>query len=141
MVKLSKGCKPDNFESHNSLTLSPTYIKSLHSNFVECESFLESNLPDILVLCEINLDDSVISDNFSVRGYLLLMQKDSVTHMHSLTVYVKEELPCAPNLSLENCRFLLMCSAGFTSFSVLILFPPTITLIVFMHSFLCYFIY
>ena len=87
MAILSKACKPDNFESHNSLKLSFTNIRSLRSNFVDCESFLESNSPDILALCETNLDD-----NFSVRGYLLLIRKDSSTHMHGLAVYVKEGL-------------------------------------------------
>ena len=71
-------------------------------NLVNCESFLESNSPDILVLCEINLEDSIDSGNFSVRGYLPLIQKDSSTHMHGLAVYVKEGLPFACNLSLEN---------------------------------------
>ena len=42
-------------------------------NFVHCESFLESNSSDILALCETNLDDSIDSGNFSVRGYLLLI--------------------------------------------------------------------
>ena len=51
-------------------------------NFVECESCLESNSPDILALCETNLDDSIDSGNFSVvRGYLPLIRKDCVTHM------------------------------------------------------------
>ena len=49
---------------------------------------------------------------------LSLIWKDSATHMHGLTVYVKEGLPFAWNLSLENCRFLLMFSTGFTSLSV-----------------------
>ena len=57
MAILSKGCKPDNFEPCNSLKLSFTSIYGLHSNFVECESFLESNSPDMLSLCETNLDD------------------------------------------------------------------------------------
>ena len=52
----SKGCKPDNFELHNSLKLSFTNIQGLRSNFTECESFLESNSSDILALCETNLD-------------------------------------------------------------------------------------
>ena len=88
MAILSKGCKPDNFESHNSLKLSFMNICGLCLNFVECESFLESNSPDIVALCETNLDDSVDSGNFSVRGYLPLTRKDSVTHMHGLVVYV-----------------------------------------------------
>ena len=56
MVTLSKGCKPDKFESHNSLKLSFTNIRGLLPNFVDFESFLESNSPDILALCETNLD-------------------------------------------------------------------------------------
>ena len=92
MAILSKACKPDNFESHNSLKLSFTNIRGLCSNFVDCESFLESNSPDILALYETNLDGWIVSGNFSVRGYLPLIWKDSVTHRNGLTVYVKEGL-------------------------------------------------
>ena len=102
MAILSKVCKPDNFESHNSLKLSFTNIQGLRSNFVDCESFLESNSPDILALCETNLDDSIDSDNFSVRGYFPLVRKDSGSRMHGLAVYVKEGLPFVWDLSLEN---------------------------------------
>ena len=59
-------------------------IPGLCSNFVDCESFLESNPPDILALCETNLDDSNDSGNFSVRGYLPLIGKHSSTHKHGL---------------------------------------------------------
>ena len=109
MAILSKVCKPDNFESHNSLKLSFTNIRGLRSNFVDCESFLESNSPDILALCETNLDDSIDSGNFSVRGYLPLIRKDSSTHMHGLAVYVKEGLPFAWDLSLENSADSYLC--------------------------------
>ena len=102
MTTLLKGSKPDNFEPHNSLKLSFTNIRGLRSNFVECESFLESNSPDILALCETNLDDSIDSGNFSVRDYLPLIRKDSSAHMHGLAVYVKEGLPFAWDVSLEN---------------------------------------
>ena len=109
MAILSKACKPDNFESHNSLRLSFTNIQGLHLNFVDCESFLESNCPDILALCETNLDNSIDSGNFSVRGYLPLIRKDSSTHMHSLAVYVKEGLPFAQDLSQENSADSYLC--------------------------------
>ena len=109
MTILSKACKPDNFESHNSLKLSFTNIRGLRSNFVDCESFLESNSSDILPLCETNLDDSIDSGNFSVRGYLPLIRKDSGTHMHDLAVYVKEGLPFARDLSLENSADSYLC--------------------------------
>ena len=78
-------------------------------NFVDCKSFLESNSPDILALCETNLDDSIDSSNFSVRGYLLLIRKDSGTHMHGFAVYVKEGLPFARDLSLENSGDSYLC--------------------------------
>ena len=109
MTILSKACKPDNFELHNSLKLSFTNIRGLHSNFVDCESFLESNSPDIFALCETNLDDSIDSGNFTVGGYLPLIRKDSGTHMHGLAVYVKEGLPFAWDLSLENSADSYLC--------------------------------
>ena len=60
-------------------------------NFVDCESFPEPNSPDTIALCETNLDDSIDSGSFSVRGYLALIGNDSSTHMHGLAVYVKED--------------------------------------------------
>ena len=101
----SKARKPDNFELHNSLKLSFMNVQGLHSNFVDCQSFLESKL----ALCKINLDDSVDSGNFSVRGYLPLIRKDSSTHMAGLAVYVKEGLPLAQDLSLENYADSYLC--------------------------------
>ena len=102
MSILSKGCRPNNFEPHNFLQLSFTNIWGLHSNFLECESFFESNSPDILALCETDLDDSIDSNNLSVTGYLPLIQKDSIIYLHGLAVYVKQGLLFARNLSLEN---------------------------------------
>ena len=52
MTILSKKCRRDHFESHDSLKL-----RGLRLNFFDCESFLELNSPDILALCETNLDD------------------------------------------------------------------------------------
>ena len=109
MAILPKACKPDSFESRNSLKLSFTNIRGLRSDFVDCESFLESNSPDILALYETNLDDSIGSGSFSVSGYLPLIRKDSGTHMHSLPVYVKEGLPFARDLSLENSADSYLC--------------------------------
>ena len=92
IIAISKARKPDNFELQNSLTLSFTNIQGLHSNFVDCESFLESNSPDNFALCETNLHDSIDSYNFSVRGFLPLIRKDSAAQIHGFG------LP----LSLEN---------------------------------------
>ena len=44
-----------------------------------------------------------------MRGYLPLIQKDSSTHMPGLAVYVKEGLPFAPDLSLENSGDSYLC--------------------------------
>ena len=92
-------------------------------NFVDCESFIELNSPDTLALCETNLDASIYSGNLFVRGYLPLNRKDCSTHMHGLTVYVKEGLPFARELSLETLQILTYVSGWFyftqclTSFS------------------------
>ena len=102
MIILSKAYKPDNFEPHNSLKLSFMNIQGLRLNFIACESLLQSNPPDILALCETNLDESINSGNFSLRGYLPFIRKDSSTHMHCLAVYVKEGLLFARDFSQEN---------------------------------------
>ena len=91
------------------LILSFTNVRGLCSNFVECEYFLESNSPDILPLCETNLDDPINSGNFSVMVYFPLIRKDSITHMHVLAVYVKEGLPFARDLPLENSADSYFC--------------------------------
>ena len=59
-------------------------------------------------MCKI-LDDSKDPGNISVRDYLILILKDSSTRMHGLAVYVKEELPFATNLSLENFADSYLC--------------------------------
>ena len=132
---LSKGCKPDRFESHNSLKLSFTNNRGLHSIFLECESFLISNSPDILALYETNFDESIDSGNFSVMCYLNLIRKDSSTHMHGFAFYLKERLPLAQDLSLENSTNSYLFPTGFTSPSVLFLFPLSITFSIFVHGF------
>ena len=135
MAILSKACKPDNFESHNSLKLSFTNIRGLRSNFVDCESFLESNSPDVLALCETNLDDSIDSGNFSVRAYLPLIRKDSSTHVWSHSLCEGGSSFCTGLISRKLCRFLLMFSICFTSLSALLLFPLSITFFIVMHGF------
>ena len=104
MVILSKGCNPYNFEPHNSLKLSFKNIGGLCSNFVECESFLESNSPDILALCETHLDDSSDSGNLSVRGYLFFNSKRChYSYAWSCSLCERRTwLPFAQDLYLEN---------------------------------------
>ena len=138
MVILSKACKPGKFESQDSQKLSFTNIWGLRSKFADCESFPESNSPDILALCETNLDDSIHSGNFSVRGYLPLIWKDSSTYMHGLAVYVKEGLPFARNVTLENFVDSYLCFQ--LALLPLSFFPLWITFFAFGHGFWFYFI-
>ena len=93
----------------SSLKLSFLNIPGHRLNFVDCKSFLESNSTEILALCETNLDNSIHSGNLPVRGYLPLIWKDFSTHMHGLAVYVKEGLPLARDLSLENSADSYLC--------------------------------
>ena len=57
---------------------------------------------DILALCETKLDDSIDSGNFFERGYIDLIQKDSVTHINGLALYLKKGYPFAKDLSQKN---------------------------------------
>ena len=92
------------------------------------------------LLCEINLYDSTDSGNFSVRGYLPLIQQNSNTHMHVLAVYVKEELSFPRDLSLENSADSSLCFRLSLRHCILLLFHLSITFFVFVHGFLFYFI-
>ena len=109
MAILTKGCKPNNFESHDSLKLGFANIRVIWSNFVECESFLESKSPTNFALWETNLDDSIDSGNFSRRVCLSLNQKNFTTHKHCLPVHVDEGITFAQYLSLENSADSYVC--------------------------------
>ena len=47
---------------------------------------------------------------FFVRGYFPLIQKDSSTHMHSVSVYIKEGLPSFSSIDalLRLCAWFLI---------------------------------
>ena len=67
MAILSKACKPNNFESHNSLKLS--FTKAFIQILLIANLSLNQTLLTFL-LCETNWDDLLDSGNFTVRGYL-----------------------------------------------------------------------
>ena len=57
--------------------------------------------PDILALCETNLNESTDSGNFWFdSGYIPLIRKDSITHMHGLAFAWNKDI--ARDFSLEN---------------------------------------
>ena len=129
-----------NFKFHNSLKLSFTNIQGLRSNFVDCEPFLESNSWQTAV-CEANLDDSIDSDEFSVKGYLPLIHYGFYySYAWSCSLCEGRTSFCTGLISRKLSRFLLMSLTGFTSLSVLLLFPLSI-IFIFMHGFLIYFIW
>ena len=89
---MSTFCFCINTCSQNSVKVRFSNIQDFCYNFFTCEPFLESRCPDNL---ETYLGDPIGSRNFSVRGYLPIIQKDSFIHMHGLTVYVKEGIAFA----------------------------------------------
>lgn len=55
------------------------------------------------------MEDSIDYSNFYGKGYLPFIWKSSVFHMHGLLGYVKEGLPFARDLSLENAKDCYLC--------------------------------
>ena len=92
MANYQKDVNQITLDHSNSLNLIFTNIRRLRSK----------NSPDMHALCEANLDNLIDSGNFYLRGYLPLIWNDSTTHIRGLAVYVKEGLPFAWDLSLEN---------------------------------------
>ena len=132
MAIISKACKPDNFESLNCLKLSLTNIRGLCLNFVDCKSFLESNFPDLLALCETNLDDKLDFGNFSERGYFPLIRKNSTTHMHPCycSLCERRTSSCTGPISRKLCfQLALLHSVSYFFFLYLS------TFFTFMHGF------
>ena len=135
MSILSKGCKPDTFKSYNSLKLSFTNIRCLCLNFLDCESFLESNSPDILALCKTNLDGSTDSGKFSEGLPSFNLKGFYYSYAWSCSLCEERTSFCTRLISRKLCRFLLMFQTGFTSLTVLLLLPLLITFFIFSHSF------
>ena len=72
------------------INLSYTNVRGLRTNFSSIQSFLQVNSPDLLALCETNLDDSISDREFDVPGYSTLITKhDHLNrHLHGLGVYI-----------------------------------------------------
>ena len=137
MVILSEGCKPDNLELHKSLKLCCTNIWGLCSNFVDCESFLESNSADSPTLFETNLDDSIDCGSFSVRGLSSFNPKGFYySYAWSCCWCEVSTSFWTGRISRKLCRWpLFKLLASFTTLSVFLLLPVLITFFIFLHSF------
>ena len=97
-------------------------IWALRSNFVDCEYFFESNSPDILTLCETNLDDSIDSDDLCVGLSSFNPKGFYYSYAWSRSLCWGRTSFCTRRVSRKLCRLLIMFSTGFTSVSVLLLF-------------------
>lgn len=105
---LSKINKPDNFESHNprpKLLLLEVFAQI----FVHFNSFLGSNSPNILALCETNFKTKLTLAISLLRNCLYVFVKNSVGRKHGLTVYVKEGLPFTPLLVTPHLKSQTIC--------------------------------
>ena len=127
-----------NFESHNSLKL------GLHSNFVECESFLELNS---------SWHSCSMWNKLRWLNWFWQFLCDTLSSFNPKAIYYSYSWSCSlfegrtsfciVLISRKLCRFLLMFHL-FTYVqlallhSVLHLFPLSITLLVFKHSFWFY---
>ena len=114
MAIFSKPCKSDNFELQSSRKLSFMDVPGLRLNFLDCESFLASNCPDVLALCETNQDDSIDSGNFSIRGY-----QKGFQYSYAWSCSQGRTSFCTGLICRKLCRF---SDSGFTSLSVSLFF-------------------
>ena len=78
----------------------------------------------------------IVSWNFSVKFYHSLIQKDCVTLMHHLAVFMKKGLSVTLNLPLEKLKDYYF----FLAFCLFFPFHMTVTVIFSVHSFWCCFI-
>ena len=115
MAILSKGRKPGDFESHNSLKLNFINTQGPCVIFVEYESFFESNFPDILALCETNklrwlnwlLQFLYKPFSFCPKGFYYLCT-------WSCSICERRTSFCTRLIARKLCKFLLMFLTSFT---------------------------
>ena len=122
MAILSKWCKTGKFEWCDSLNCSFTNKVFVRILLNVNLSLNQTLLTSVLYVRQLGWLSWF--GNFSVRCCLPVIQKDSATHMGGLAVYVRERLPCAGDLSLENSVDSL-CFQLALLHSVLLLFSLT----------------
>ena len=140
MAILSKAFKSDKFESRNSLKLS----------FMKFEAFVQ-----ILLIVNLSLNQTLLIFLLCVRitwmiQLILTISLWEVIFLSSEKILVlicmvlqfmwKKDFLLHGLISVKLSKFLLMFSTGFTSISVLLHFPLSITFFVFVHGFWFYFI-
>ena len=137
MAILSKACKPDNFELHNSLKLSFTNIP------VDCWLWIFPWIKLSWHSCSVWDTPAWLKwflqflcgrlSSFNLKGFWY-------SYAWSSSLCERRTSFCTGLISTKLCRFLFMFSTSFTSLSVLLLFPPSTTFFSFVHGFQFYFI-
>ena len=133
MAILSNACKPDNFEAHNSLKLLLKFcwLWIFHQIKLSWHSCSMWEKPGWLNwFCQF-LCDRTSSFNPKAFYYFCAWSRNLCAGRTSF---------CTGLVSRKLCRFLLMFSTGFTSLSILLLLPLSITSFLFVHDFLFCFI-
>ena len=123
MAILSKGCKPDNFESHNSLKFSFTNIQHICLNFVDCEfCWLWLFLWIKLSRHSCSMWGKLGWLSWPCEGLSSFNRKGfCYSYAWSCSLCEGRTSFCTGFISRKLCRFLLFL-IGFTSLSVLLFF-------------------
>ena len=108
MAILSKGCKPDNFEPHKSVKRRFRKLQGLHSNVFDVNLFLNQTFLTFLLYVRQTWMTRLVLE-ISVKAYLPLIRKDSITLMYGLAVHINEGLAFAQDLFLENSADCYLC--------------------------------
>lgn len=97
------------FHDYKQQKISTFKIRGICTNLYSVESFLFEKSPDIIALCESNLNSLTSSSDFSIPGDFSLLRKDSKVQMYRLEFNAREYLPLAREPSLEISRPSNLC--------------------------------
>ena len=128
MAILSKACKPDNFESHNSLKLSFTNI-----SFEFCWLWIFPWIKLSWHSC--SMWDKLGWLNWFWQFLFERLSSFNPKRFCYSYAWSWRTSFCTGLISRKLCGSLLMFSTSFTSLSVLLLFPLSIILFAIMHGF------
>ena len=123
-------------ESHTSLKRSFTNIRVLRLNFAECDLSLNQTRLTFLLYVRRTLVTQFWKflfeglSSFNTKGFYY-------SCAWSWSLCEEGASFCTGLISRNVCRFVLMFLTGFTPFIVLLLFPLSITLFIFVRSFQC----
>ena len=140
MAILSKTCKSDNFNSQNFLKLALQILEALVWILLIDNLSLNQTLLTFLLCVRQTWMTQLFQQflcerlsSYNVKGFWY-------SYAWCCSLCERRTSFCMGLISRKLWRFLFMFSIGFTSLSVLLLFPLSITFFSFVHGFLFYFI-